>query len=153
MTITKNYSDSNGADVQRATGRYLDDAATPAAAVIELGFKPRYFLWLNLTDRDQWEKFEGMLATETLATIETGVRSLDTGSIVVFDAASGLQSGTPGTPDATNAGVRNNVAYPGPSTVVNDTRTALPGSKAGHSVTIAASVILQNKQYTWIALG
>jgi hypothetical protein len=153
MAITKNYSDSNGGDFQRATGRFLNDA-TAVAVSIELGFKPRYFVWENLTDRIKYEWFEGMASGTTIKTVAAGTRTLDTADVAIqVSDGSGFQSGTPGTPDATNAGVRNNVAYPGPSTVVNDTRTALPGTKAAHGVTIAAAAAIEDKQCTWLALG
>lgn len=154
MAITKSYSDSNGANIHSAQGRYLDDAATPALAVIEVGFKPRYFVWENLTDRIKWEWYEGMAAGTTIKTVAAGTRTLDTADVAISPAAdSGSQDGSQGTVDATNAGVRNNVAYPGPSTIVNSTATDLPGTKGGGNVTIAAAVILQSKQYNWVAVG
>jgi hypothetical protein len=153
MTITKNYSDSHGADVQRATGRFQTDA-TAAAVAIELGFKPRYFQWVNLTDRITYEWYEGMASGTTVKTLETGVRTLDTADVAIqVDAGSGSQDGADGAADQTNAGVRNNVAYPGPATVIDKTGTAIPGVKAAHGVTIAAAAAVITSQHTWLALG
>jgi hypothetical protein len=153
MTITKNYSDSNGGDFQRATGRFLNDD-TAVAIAIELGFRPRYFQLVNLTDRITHEWYEGMASGTTVKTAADGVRTLNTADVAIqVDAGSGSQDGSQGAVDATNAGVRNNVAYPGPATVIDSTATDIPGVKPAHGVTIAAAAAIEDKQYTWLALG
>jgi hypothetical protein len=63
------------------TGAYLDDAGTPAAATLTLGFIPRYIYWLNFTDSITYEWHSGMTATQSLKTLLNGTRSLDTGTI------------------------------------------------------------------------
>lgn len=152
MAITQSQIQKTNAQPNFETGRYLDSAGSPAAAVLNLGFSPRKFRWINLTDRIQWEWVEGMAAGTTLKTVAAGTVTLDTADVAISpDAGAGSQSGSPGSADQTNAGVVNNVAYPGPSTIINDTRTAIPGTEPKGQVTIAAAVILQNKQYTWIA--
>lgn len=151
MAITSSFKEATGV-AQKKTGRYLDSAGSPAATTVRLGFYPRRFKWINLTDRISWEWIEGMASGTTLKTAANGDQTLDTGDAAIQpDAGSGNQSGTPGTADTTNAGVVNNVAYPGPSTVINDTRTAIPGVAPSGSVVIAAAAILQNKQYEWFA--
>ena len=152
MTITASQFQTQGT-VRRAQGSHLDDAATPGALVITLGFVPTYFQWLNETDRITEEKYEGMAVADVLHTAVDGVRTLNTGSLVVIAAPSGNQSGGSGTPDPTNAGVINNVAYPGPSTIVNDTKTQQVGVEAAATVTIATGANLQNKQYRWVAVA
>jgi hypothetical protein len=82
MTITKNYSDSNGGDFQRATGRFLNDD-TAVAIAIELGFRPRYFQLVNLTDRITHEWYEGMASGTTVKTAADGVRTLDTADVAI----------------------------------------------------------------------
>lgn len=152
MAITRSTLNPTGAQF-RSQGRFLDSAATPAAAVIDLGFAPKYFAWINMTDRITYEKFEGEPADETFLTVAAGTRTLDTNSIIVLDVATGSQDGSQGAADQTNAGVVNNVAYPGPSTIIDSTATEIPGTQAGFNVTIDASVVLQNKQYQWVAFG
>jgi len=152
MAITKSFTNADSV-VRRQQGRYLDSAGSPALATISIGFTPRYFKWHDITDRTSVEKYEGMAAADTLTTDVNGVQALDTNSLITFDAGSGNQTGGSGTPDATNAGVVNNVAYPGPSTIINDTKTQIPGSGPAQTVTVAASQIVQNKQYEWVAQG
>lgn len=152
MAITKSVNNpAQGSLV--ATGRFLDSAASPAAAVLDLGFKPRYFKWINLTDRVFVEKFDGMANTDSMKTDASGTQTLDTSSLVLFGTPTGSQDGSQGTADQTNAGVVNNVTYPGPATVVNSTATEIPGTEADNTVTIDASLVLQNKQYSWIAIA
>lgn len=152
MTITKTVTNFDGV-ARRAQGRFLDSASSPAAAVISLGFTPRSFKWQDETDRTSIEKTEGMSAANTLTTDVNGVQALDTSSLLVFGAGSGNQTGGSGTPDATYAGVVNNVAYPGPSTIISDTKTQIPGTGPDQTVTVAAGAIVQNKQYSWVAVG
>jgi hypothetical protein len=94
-----------------------------------------------------------MVDANTLLTVAAGTRTLDTGSIIVIASATGNRDGGSGTPDATNAGVVNNVAYPGPSTIINDTKTVIPGAEPLFTVTIATGSNLQNKQYRWVAVA
>jgi hypothetical protein len=63
--------------VKRAVGAVLDDAASPAAAAIKLGFKPRYIKLYSALNVLEW--FEGMTsAHHFLTTGSTGVRTLVT---------------------------------------------------------------------------
>lgn len=108
MAITQSQSKAPASVINKAQGRYLDSAATPAAATLTVGFLPREVKWINLTDRITYEWYEGMAADTTIKTIANGTRTLEvTDGITV--AASG--------------------------------------------VTIDADIILQNKQYTWVAIG
>jgi len=106
MTITRTQSDQSGS-AKIAVGRFLDDAGTPAAAVIVCGFQPRYVRWDNTTDRIGEEWFEGMAADSALHTVAAGTRTLATSGEVTASAA---------------------------------------------GFTIAAALVLQNKQYTWLAI-
>jgi hypothetical protein len=78
MAITQSQSTVPASVHNLAVGRYLDSAGTPAAATLVVGFLPRYVKWLNLTDRIQYEWYEGMAADTTLKTIANGTRSLET---------------------------------------------------------------------------
>jgi hypothetical protein len=98
MAVTSTQKDSHIA--RNASGSYLDDAGTPAAATINLGFQPRYFAWHNVTDRISYEWFDGNANGTTLKTVAAGTRTLDTtdvaisvsGGIVTIGAAAILQN-------------------------------------------------------------
>lgn len=143
MTITATRSNDSGA-AYRVQGRHFDDAAVPAAAAISLGFTPRYFAWINLTDRITWEWFEGNANGTTLKTAAAGTRTLDTADVAIsVDAGSGNQTGGAGTVGS-GAGAR---------VITDDTKTQTVGQAPGGVVTVAAAAIAQNKQYQWVAIG
>lgn len=128
MAITQSTT-SNPGIANEVHGQYVDPAASPAAAVLSVGFTPRYFAWHNLTDRTSYEWFEGMAAGTTLKTVAAGTRTLDTGDAAIsVDAGSGDQDG---------AGVGS--------------ATSIPGIAPDGTVTIAAAAILQNKVNHWVA--
>jgi hypothetical protein len=63
--------------VKRAQGAILDDAATPAAAAVKLGFKPRYIRLYAGANMLEW--LHGMTAGHHyLTTGSTGVRTAET---------------------------------------------------------------------------
>lgn len=109
MAITATQTMHPASVNNRAQGRHLDDAGTPALKTITLGFTPRYVLWLNETDRVSHEWFEGMADGTTLKTAANGTRTLDTADVGID-----VDDGT---------------------------------------VTIAAAIILQNKENSWVAVG
>lgn len=82
MAITATQENGRGI-TRHATGAYLDSAGTPAAATITLGFVPRYFQWLNATDRIGYEWYNGMAAGTTLKSVAAGTRTLDTGDAAI----------------------------------------------------------------------
>lgn len=98
MAVTQTQKDDQV--VRHVSGNYLDDAGTPAAAVINLGFTPRYFAWENVTDRIKYEWFDGAANGTTLKTVAAGTRTLDTadvaisvsGGVVTIGAAAILQN-------------------------------------------------------------
>lgn len=51
---------------------------------VSLGFTPRIVRVVNATDRITDEKYAGMAATEVIHTVATGVRTLDTNSLITF---------------------------------------------------------------------
>jgi hypothetical protein len=99
MAITSSQNDSDGI-VYRAGGSWFDDAATPAAATLTLGFTPKYVVWHNVTDRISYEWFNGAANGTTLKTVAAGTRTLDTadvaisvsGGVVTIGAAAILQN-------------------------------------------------------------
>ena len=122
--------------MQFASGSYLDSAATPAAAVITLGFSPRYVRVVNETTRVQEEWFFGMAATKTLAQAAAGTGTLDTSSLIVVTDPTAVLS----TADA--ADTTTGAAY---QSTANPDRAA--------KFTIAAAVMAQNDQIRWQAFG
>jgi hypothetical protein len=85
MAIVQTQSNGNGV-VYKASGSYLDDAATPEAMVIECGFTPRYVRVVNETDRTQTEKFEGMVDANSLKQAQNGDGSLATDSAIILNS-------------------------------------------------------------------
>jgi hypothetical protein len=83
MTITA--TQSNAQEISRvAQGSHADDAGSPAAISVTVGFTPRYVLCLNQTTRVQFEWFEGMTAAHALKTVAAGTRTAETsGGITV----------------------------------------------------------------------
>ena len=72
--------------VQMATGAYLDDAASPADASIELGFTARYVQVVDSTNNTMLEWFDGMAAAAAVQTDAAGDRStVSSGGITVSD--------------------------------------------------------------------
>lgn len=77
LTHTKNGSQGTPA---HATGKIVFDATAITAAdyiEIDVGFKPSYVNFVNLTDRVSGEFYEGMDANSCLKTIANGTRSLE----------------------------------------------------------------------------
>ena len=70
--------------LQTATGRSVDDAATPAAISLTVGFTPRVVRVTNATTRVMNEWFDGMAADSAIKTVAAGTRTLETsGGITV----------------------------------------------------------------------
>lgn len=82
MAITNSQNNGSSRD-RHTTGSHLDDAGTPALATITLGFTPRYFAWVNATDRITWEWFEETDNGTTLKTVAAGTRTLDTADAAI----------------------------------------------------------------------
>lgn len=73
--------------VNKAQGRFLDDVAVPAAAVVAVGFAARKVTWINLTDRITLEWYEGMAADSAVKTVAAGTRTLEVAAgITVTDS-------------------------------------------------------------------
>ena len=130
MTITATQNHTNIA-LNAVYGRHLDDAATPAAKAVEVGFTPRKARLVNLTDRIEWEWNYGQASGTTLKTAANGTRTLDTSDVAI--AVASTDTGTLDTADsAVNTPVR---------------------VRASYNITFAAAVLLQNKQYHFEIYG
>lgn len=90
MTITA--STTTGVEMLRmANGSHLDDATTPAAASINLGFEPRFIRVENETDRILFEWYKGNATAKGVKTAAAGTRTLETsGLITVSDMTIGF---------------------------------------------------------------
>lgn len=80
MAITQSQQSPSTNGAQFASGSYFDDAASPAAATITIGFKPRYVCVDNVTDRIKIEWYQGMSETSStcVKTAAAGTRTLET---------------------------------------------------------------------------
>jgi hypothetical protein len=85
MAITS--SQTNGMEITRmASGAHLDDAASPAAISLTLGFTPRYVKMVNSTTIQVQEWFEGLGAADAIKTVNhasTQLSKILTGGITV----------------------------------------------------------------------
>lgn len=63
MAITSTQKNAYG-NFQRANGAHLDDAATPAAITLTLGFTPKRVVMINVTTIQRQEWLEGMGAAD-----------------------------------------------------------------------------------------
>lgn len=77
MAITQTVTNAQE-KTKFATASFLDDAASPEAAAIKLGFKPRYVRVDNVTDRIVLELYEGMASGHAVKTVAAGTRTLET---------------------------------------------------------------------------
>jgi hypothetical protein len=73
-----------------ASGLLTTGSATAVAVQIVVGFVPRHVRILNETDVVVWEKFDTMVAANTLKHVTAGDMTIDTGSAIVFDIDPGL---------------------------------------------------------------
>lgn len=128
MTITATQYQSNVA-LECSYGAHLDDAGSPAAKAITVGFLPRKVRWINATDRITWEWQYGMANGTTLKQAANGDRTLDTGDAAISVAQDTAQS----------------------SYITSAYKPVL--EKGTYVVTIAAAVITQNKQNYFEILG
>lgn len=79
MTVTA--TQNNAIDrVKKAVGKFVDDAGSPAAYSVTVGFSPKVVRYINLTTRVEFEWRDGMAATHCLKTVAAGTRTDDTGT-------------------------------------------------------------------------
>ncbi len=90
MAITATSSAGDGTQ-KLFTASHFDDAGSPVNASFTPGFRPRYVLIDNVTDRIKWEWYEGMAAATNVATAAAGTRTLITSAGVTTVVAEGSQ--------------------------------------------------------------
>lgn len=78
MAFTSSTQTNSNGVVNFTVGKIVTDATTAAAGTITLGFVPRYFKLVNLTDRITDEWFEGMASASSLHTVAAGTMTLET---------------------------------------------------------------------------
>lgn len=90
MAITSTQTDAVD-NTRLATINHFDDAASPAAASYDVGFRPRYVRVDNVTDRIMLEWYEGMTSAHAVKTLAAGTRSLETsGGVTVSGGTIGF---------------------------------------------------------------
>lgn len=101
MALSTNTQTNSNGVMNRAVGKIVTDAAAAAIVTIPLGFEPRYFKLINLTDRISDEWFEGMASASSVHTIAVGTVTLElvngvavSGKNVTLTAATMLASKT-----------------------------------------------------------
>lgn len=87
MALSTNTQTNSNGVVNRAMGKIVTDAAAAAAAVLQLGFVPRYVRFVNLTDRITDEWFEGMANASSLHAVAAGTQTLEAVNGISVDAA------------------------------------------------------------------
>lgn len=85
MPVSTDTQTNSDGVLRRAQGKIVTTAATAAAHSITLGFVPKYFRIINLTDRivDEW--FEGMASASSLHAVAAGTLTLETTNGVAVD--------------------------------------------------------------------
>lgn len=78
MAFTSSTQTNSNGVLNFAVGKIVTDATTAAAGTITLGFVPRYFKLINLTDRITDEWFEGMASASSLHAVAVGTMTLET---------------------------------------------------------------------------
>lgn len=91
MGLTTNTMRGDYGITQGSTGKLDTDGAAAAAVVVPLGFVPRYVRVVNLTDRIQYEWFEGMTNPGALKQVAAGTGTLETteGPTIISPALDG----------------------------------------------------------------
>lgn len=90
MAITSTQTDAVD-NTRLATINHFDDAASPAAASYDVGFRPRYVRVDNVTDRIMLEWYDGMTSAHAVKTLAAGTRSLETsGGVTVSGGTIGF---------------------------------------------------------------
>lgn len=86
MGIATSSTNVGNGVLNRTIMAFTTDAVAAADTILNFGFKPRLVQVINLTDRITDEVYEGMAATNVLHTVATGVRTIDTSSLIVINA-------------------------------------------------------------------
>lgn len=68
--------------VNVVTGSFTSDNA---AQTLTLGFNPLHIIVFNETDAMKWEKFDPMVAANSIKTVTAGTQTTDTNSQILFN--------------------------------------------------------------------
>lgn len=77
MPFTSSTQTNGNGVANYAVGKIVTSAAAAEAATLTLGFTPRYFKLVNLTDRITDEWFEGMASASSLHAVAAGTMTLE----------------------------------------------------------------------------
>lgn len=147
ITGTKRMGDS----VPHFASGSFQDTGTIKKTAIHLGWTPRYVRLINLTDRDQWEWFDGMAAGTTLKSVAAGANSLETSDLAINVGE--LDTGTVDTWQLYDV-TTYSVGVPGtaPAEDTDSSRLNTANEKVlGFS--IPAAFLEASKQYAWQAFA
>mgnify|MGYP003395193154 CR=1 FL=1 len=86
MAITATLK-NKGSVLNYVQGTHLDDAGSPAAKTISIGFLPTKVRWVNSTDRVEYEWVTGNANGTTLKSVANGTRTLDTADVAISVAS------------------------------------------------------------------
>lgn len=78
MALTTNTQQQSASVVNHSTGHMVNDAGGAVTAVISLGFIPRMFRLMNVTDSISYEWYTGMTNPGATKQVLAGTRSLQT---------------------------------------------------------------------------
>lgn len=125
MALTTNTTSQENSVSNIAVGKVVTDAGAAAITTFLTGFKPRYIRFVNITDRIEYEWYDGMTEPGALKTVAAGTRTLETteGPTVL-----------------------------GPGTAAS-AASAIAGGVVGNGFSVPTSVILASKTFAWEAKG
>ena len=92
MALTTNSQSNAFGFYNRANGVIVTDAGAAIPVVLQLGFLPRYFRIINLTDRIADEWYEGMASPSSLRTAAAGTQTAETTNGIAVSTANNTVS-------------------------------------------------------------
>lgn len=97
MALTTNTQANSVGIVNFASGYVVTDAGAAADTNFQLGFKPRYVKWVNLTDRiiDEWWDGMAVDGSAGLHTVAAGTITLGGSGEIIVGANIGKSSENP----------------------------------------------------------
>ena len=131
---------------QSSFGKVTTDGTGLTAAnfiVVHVGFTPKYFRWLNITDQVGIEWMEGMAADTSFKTIANGTRTLETtnqGIQIVHPTAMALAA-TP------------TVSSQSPLAIPTSAEAATDGRYVAISQNATLAAVVASKVHYWEARG
>lgn len=87
MALTTNTVQKSAGVVNHSSGHMVNDAGGAVVATLSLGFVPRVFRIVNVTDRITYEWYTGMTNPGAVKTAAVGTRTLETTEGPTFGTA------------------------------------------------------------------